>query len=214
MGNTFGRLLRLTTYGESHGAGIGGILDGCPAGLPLNESDMQRDLDLRKPGQGPTATKRKESDTVRILSGVFEGRTTGTPIAFVVYNENQRSGDYDNLKDVFRPGHADWGFYKKFGFRDHRGGGRSSARETIARVAAGAVAEKLLESEGIRVRSATVELGGIAVASIDLEGAYDRPFYSADESVVAQWDARVLEARKAHDTLGGIVQTEAYGVPA
>ena len=132
----------------------------------------------------------------------------------MVYNENQRSGDYDNLKDVFRPGHADWGFYKKFGFRDHRGGGRSSARETIARVAAGAVAEKLLESEGIRVRSATVELGGIAVASIDLEGAYDRPFYSADESVVAQWDARVLEARKAHDTLGGIVQTEAYGVPA
>lgn len=151
---------------------------------------------------------------MHILSGTYLGRTTGTPIAFVVYNENQRSGDYDNLKDVFRPGHADWGFYKKFGFRDHRGGGRSSARETIARVAAGAVAEKLLESEGIRVRSATVELGGIAVASIDLEGAYDRPFYSADESVVAQWDARVLEARKAHDTLGGIVQTEAYGVPA
>ncbi len=212
--NTFGTLFKVTTFGESHGMAVGGVVDGCPPNLPLTEEDMQRALDRRKPGQGATTTPRKESDTVHILSGTYLGRTTGTPIAFVVYNENQRSGDYDNLKDVFRPGHADWGFYKKFGFRDHRGGGRSSARETIARVAAGAVAEKLLESEGIRVRSATVELGGIAVASIDLEGAYDRPFYSADESVVAQWDARVLEARKAHDTLGGIVQTEAYGVPA
>lgn len=212
--NTFGTLFKVTTFGESHGMAVGGVVDGCPPNLPLTEEDMQRALDRRKPGQGATATPRKESDTVHILSGTYLGRTTGTPIAFVVYNENQRSGDYDNLKDVFRPGHADWGFYKKFGFRDHRGGGRSSARETIARVAAGAVAEKLLESEGIRVRSATVELGGIAVASIELEGAYDRPFYSADKSVVAQWDARVLEARKAHDTLGGIVQTEAYGVPA
>lgn len=212
--NTFGTLFKVTTFGESHGMAVGGVVDGCPPNLPLTEEDMQRALDRRKPGQGATSTPRKESDTVHILSGTYLGRTTGTPIAFVVYNENQRSGDYDNLKDVFRPGHADWGFYKKFGFRDHRGGGRSSARETIARVAAGAVAEKLLESEGIRVRSATVELGGIAVASIDLEGAYDRPFYSADESVVAQWDARVLEARKAYDTLGGIVQTEAYGVPA
>ena len=188
--NTFGTLFKVTTFGESHGMAVGGVVDGCPPNLPLTEEDMQRALDRRKPGQGATATPRKESDTVHILSGTYLGRTTGTPIAFVVYNENQRSGDYDNLKDVFRPGHADWGFYKKFGFRDHRGGGRSSARETIARVAAGAVAD------------------------IDLEGAYDRPFYSADESVVAQWDARVLEARKAHDTLGGIVQTEAYGVPA
>ena len=132
-GNSFGRILRLTSYGESHGPGLGGVLDGCPAGLPLSEEDLQRELDLRKPGQGATATKRKESDTVRILSGVFQGLTTGTPIAFHIANEDQRSRDYGNLAQVFRPGHADWGFFKKFhGIRDYRGGGRSSeAGETV-----------------------------------------------------------------------------------
>ena len=131
-GNSFGRILRLTSYGESHGPGLGGVLDGCPAGLPLSEEDLQRELDLRKPGQGATATKRKESDTVRILSGVFQGLTTGTPIAFHIANEDQRSRDYGNLAQVFRPGHADWGFFKKFhGIRDYRGGGRSSGRETV-----------------------------------------------------------------------------------
>lgn len=212
--NTFGHLFRVTTFGESHGAAVGGIVDGCPQGLPLQDEDLQEALDKRRPGTGGTSTPRRESDTVRILSGTYNGLTTGTPIGFLVFNENQRSGDYDNLKDVFRPGHADWGFYQKFGMRDHRGGGRSSARETIGRVAAGAIAEKLLATQGITVRSAAIELGGIPVQSIDLDGAYDRPFYSADASVVDAWEARVLEARKAHDTLGGIVQTEARGVPA
>ncbi len=213
-GNTIGRLFRVTTFGESHGEALGGIIDGCPSGLPLTVEDMQKALDKRRPGQGPTATARRESDTVHILSGVFEGRTTGTPIAFLVYNENQRSSDYDALREVFRPGHADWGFLKKFGLRDHRGGGRSSARETIGRVAAGAVADKVLEEAGIRVQAATVEFGGIPVRTVDMQGAWDRPFFSADPDVIPLWEERVVQARKDRDTLGGIVQVEATGVPA
>lgn len=215
-GNTFGRLLRLTTYGESHGAGLGGILDGCPAGLPLCEEDLQRELDLRKPGNGPTATARKESDTVRILSGVFEGVTTGTPVAFHVANEDQRSRDYGNLADVFRPGHADWSYFHKYGVRDYRGGGRSSGRETVARVAGGAIAKKLLAVRGIRVLAACIELGGNAVPprDIDMDGAQARPYFAASDTAPEHWDARVREARNAHDTLGGIVQIVARGVPA
>ena len=213
-GNTIGRLFRVTTFGESHGEALGGIIDGCPSGLSLTEEDMQKALDKRRPGQGPTATARRESDTVHILSGVFEGRTTGTPIAFLVYNENQRSSDYEALREVFRPGHADWGFLKKFGLRDHRGGGRSSARETIGRVAAGAVADRLLEEAGIRVQAATVEFGGIPVRTVDMQGAWERPFFSADPDVIPLWEERVLRARKEKDTLGGIVQVEATGVPA
>ena len=215
-GNTFGRLLRLTTYGESHGAGLGGILDGCPAGLPLCEEDLQRELDLRKPGSGPTATARKESDTVHILSGVFEGVTTGTPVAFHVANEDQRSRDYGNLADVFRPGHADWSYFHKYGVRDYRGGGRSSGRETVARVAGGAIAKKLLAVRGIRVLAACIELGGNAVPprDIDMDGAQARPYFAASDTAPEHWDARVREARNAHDTLGGIVQIVARGVPA
>ena len=212
--NTFGELFRVTTFGESHGAGLGGIIDGCPPGLPLCEADMQRALDLRKPGSGPTATKRKESDTVEILSGVFEGKTTGTPIAFLVRNQNQRSSDYEDLRRVFRPGHADWGFYSKFGIRDHRGGGRSSGRETIGRVAAGAVADILLGTLGIRVLAATVELGGIPAEGLDLDGALHRPYFAASDEAPAKWDERVREARASADTLGGIVRIEARGVPA
>lgn len=215
-GNTFGRLLRLTTYGESHGAGLGGILDGCPAGLPLCEEDLQQELDLRKPGSGPTATARKESDTVRILSGVFEGVTTGTPVAFHVANEDQRSRDYGNLADVFRPGHADWSYFHKYGVRDYRGGGRSSGRETVARVAGGAIAKKILAVRGIRVLAACIELGGNAVPprDIDMDGAQARPYFAASDTAPEHWDARVREARNAHDTLGGIVQIVARGVPA
>ena len=215
-GNTFGRLLRLTTYGESHGAGLGGILDGCPAGLPLSEEDLQRELDLRKPGSGPTATSRKESDTVHILSGVFGGVTTGTPIAFHIANENQRSRDYGNLADIFRPGHADWSYFHKYGVRDYRGGGRSSGRETVARVAGGAIAAKLLATRGIRVLAACIELGGNAVPpqDIDMDGAQSRPYFAASDAAPEYWDARVQEARQAHDTLGGIVQIVARGVPA
>lgn len=216
-GNTFGRILRLTTFGESHGPGLGGVLDGCPAGLELCEVDMQAELDLRKPGQGPTATKRKESDTVRLLSGVFEGRTTGTPIGFYIANEDQRSRDYGNLADVFRPGHADWGYFQKYnGIRDHRGGGRSSGRETAARVAGGVIAKKILARKDVGIQAACVELGGIAVPAgdVDMEHALSRPYFAASDAAPALWDAAVAEARKAGDTLGGIVQIVARNVPA
>ncbi|MBQ9405748.1 MAG: chorismate synthase [Desulfovibrio sp.] len=216
-GNSFGRILRLTTFGESHGPGLGGIVDGCPPGIPLNASDMQIELDRRKPGHGPTATSRRESDTVHILSGVFEGVTTGTPIAFVFANEDHRSSDYGNLADVFRPGHADWGFFKKFqGIRDHRGGGRSSGRETAARVAAGVIARKILEPLGTHVLAACVELGGLGLAADlwpDLEGARTRPYCAAHDSLPPLWDAAVAEARTAGETLGGVVRIEARQVP-
>lgn len=214
-GNTFGRVLRLTTFGESHGPGLGGILDGCPAGLELCEADIQTDLDLRKPGQGPTATKRREADRVRLLSGVFEGRTTGTPIAFYIANEDQRSRDYGNLAEIFRPGHADWSYFQKYnGIRDHRGGGRSSGRETAARVAGGVIARKILARRGVTVLAACVELGGIAVPAVDMDGALRRPYFAASDAGPALWDAAVAEARKAGDTLGGIVQIVARDVPA
>ncbi len=213
-GNTFGTLFQLTTFGESHGAAVGGIVDGCPAGLDLGTEDLQRALDKRKPGQGGATTSRREADTVHILSGVFEGKTTGTPIAFQVINENQHSVDYDNLKNLFRPGHADYGFFQKFGLRDHRGGGRSSGRETIARVAAGAIADVLLAASGIYVYAACEELGGIPVRSLEMEHAFDRPYFSADESVIPLWDERVQAARKDMDTLGGITRVEIRGVPA
>ncbi|MBD5416464.1 MAG: chorismate synthase [Desulfovibrio sp.] len=217
-GNTFGRVLRLTTFGESHGPGLGGVLDGCPAGLPLSEADLQAELDLRRPGQGPASTKRKEPDTVHLLSGVFEGQTTGTPIAFYIANEDQRSRDYGKLAELFRPGHADWSYHQKFGgIRDYRGGGRSSARETAARVAGGAIARKLLSVAcGTVIRAACVELGGIAVpeAEIDMKDAVARPYFAASEAAPALWDAAVAEARAAGDTLGGIVRIVAEQVPA
>lgn len=216
-GNSFGRVLRLTTFGESHGAGIGGVLDGCPAGLPLDASVMQAELDRRKPGAegtGLAGTARRESDTVRLLSGVFEGRTTGTPIAFFIVNEDQRSRDYGELARVYRPGHADVTYDAKYGLRDYRGGGRASGRETAARVAGGAVAQALLAREGIRVRAATVELGGIPVEQIDMQGASTCRYFAADAETVPRWDALIKEVRGAGDTLGGIVQVVASGVPA
>ncbi|MDR1777881.1 MAG: chorismate synthase [Desulfovibrio sp.] len=218
-GNTFGRLLRLTSFGESHGPGVGGVLDGCPPGLELCEADLQEELDLRKPGQGPTATKRREADRVRLLSGVFEGRATGTPIAFYVVNEDQRSGDYGDLAELFRPGHADWTYYKKFcEIRDHRGGGRASGRETLARVAAGAIAKKILSRHGVAVHAACLELGGVAapadaVGPENLAQAFRRPYFAPSEAMVALWNKRVEEARAAHDTLGGIVLVVAQNVP-
>ena len=217
-GNTFGQALRLTTFGESHGVGLGGVVDGCPAGIPLTEADIQTELDRRKPGQGPTATKRKESDTVRLLSGVYEGITTGTPIAFYIANEDQRSRDYGNLAEIFRPGHADWGYFQKYnGIRDHRGGGRSSGRETAARVAGGVIARKILARRGANVLAACVELGGISVqdwATLDLDNARTRPYCAATEAMPPLWDAAVLAARKEGDTLGGIVRIEARNIPA
>lgn len=213
-GNTFGTLFRLTTYGESHGPGLGGVVDGCPAGIPLSEADLQKELDRRKPGGSAASTARKESDTVRLLSGVFEGRTAGTPIAFHIANEDARSRDYSAIKDLFRPGHADFTFQAKFGTRDYRGGGRASGRETVSRVAGGAVALALLARHGISVLAYTLELGGIPAEIADPAGAQDRPFFSPDPEAPARWEERIKDVKARGDSLGGIVQIEARGVPA
>jgi chorismate synthase len=215
--NTFGRIFRLTTYGESHGPGLGGIVDGCPAGLPLSEKDIQEELDSRRPGPGGkgglAGTTRNEPDRVRLLSGVFEGKTTGTPIAFHVENTGQRSGDYRELAAILRPGHADLGFQTKYGLRDYRGGGRSSGRETLGRVAGGAVAGKFLAAESVRVTACTLELGGIAAPATDIPGAAERPYFCPDDATVAAWDALVLETRRAGDSLGGLVRVDIAGLP-
>ena len=213
-GNTFGSVFRLTTYGESHGVGLGGVVDGCPAGIPLTEEMIQLELNRRRPGQGGIAsTARKEKDLVRLLSGVFEGLTTGTPIGFHIENTDQRSHDYSKIMDVYRPGTADLTFRGKYGVRDYRGSGRASGRETVSRVAGGAVAQELLRAEAISVFAGTVELGGIAVAGKEFESAQDRPFFSADPAVVGAWEERVTEVKDRGDTLGGVVEIRAVGVP-
>jgi len=213
-GNIFGEIFTLSTFGESHGPGLGGVIDGCPSGIPLDESMLQLELDRRKPGQGGIAsTARQEADHVRILSGVFEGMTTGTPIGFTVENTDQRSRDYSKIKDVFRPGHADFTLNGKFGFRDYRGGGRSSGRETVSRVAGGAVAQELLRSEGIAIFAYTVELGGIAADILDFEGAQDRPYFSPDPKAPALWEERIKDVKSQGDTLGGVVEVRATSVP-
>lgn len=214
-GNTFGTLFKLTTFGESHGVGLGGVVDGCPAGVALDEAAVQAELDKRKPGQGGiAATTRKESDTVKLLSGVFEGATTGTSIGFVIYNENQRSKDYEHLRHVYRPGHGDVTYQAKYGVRDHRGGGRSSGRETVSRVAGGAVALAVLRAAGIGVHAYTVELGSIPARRQDVEGAAERPFFSPDPDAVDAWTERVKELKGRGETLGGVVEIRATGVPA
>lgn len=214
-GNTFGTLFRLTTFGESHGPGLGGVIDGCPAGIPLDETVIQQELDRRKPGQGgPASTARKEADIVNIQSGVFEGITTGTPIGFTIANTDHRSNDYSKIKEVFRPGHADFSFNAKFGMRDYRGGGRSSGRETVSRVAGGAIAQELLKAEGISIYAYTVELGGIPAEVVDIEGAQARPYFSPDPEASAKWDERIREVKKQGDTLGGVVEVRATSVPA
>lgn len=214
-GSTFGRIFRLTTYGESHGPGLGGVVDGCPPGIALDESVIRAELDKRRPGQGGSSvTARKEPDTVSILSGVFEGKTTGAPIGFHVANTGQRSGDYDSLRDVYRPGHADYAFDAKFGFRDHRGGGRSSGRETVSRVAGGAIAQAFLAREGIKLHACAVSFGGIAAPLTDVPGAETRPFFASNDAVVPRWEEAVQTAKAGGDTLGGLVRVEAHGVPA
>ncbi len=213
-GNTFGRLFRLTTYGESHGPALGGVVDGCPAGVALSEELIQAELDKRRPGQGNIAsTARKEPDRVRLLSGLFEGQTTGTPIGFIIENTDQRSHDYAAIKDVFRPGHADLTYQAKYGRRDYRGGGRASARETAARVAGGSVAGAFLAAKGVSVRAYTLELGGLRAEVVDPAGAAERGFFSPDPAVIESWEARVSEVKKAGDSLGGVVAIEALGVP-
>ncbi len=213
-GSVFGRILTVATFGESHGPAVGAVLDGVPPGLPLAVADIQRELDRRRPGQSSVTTERAESDTVEVLSGVFEGRTTGTPIALLVRNSSARSSDYESIKDVFRPGHADYTYAAKYGIRDWRGGGRSSGRETAARVAAGAVARVFLSRRGIAVRGHAVEIAGVRARSFDPAEIERNPVRSADPAAAALMMERIEEAKKAGDSVGGIAEVVVSGCPA
>ncbi len=213
-GNTFGQVFRLTTFGESHGIALGGIVDGCPAGLPLSARDLQKDLDRRRPGQNRYQTRRKESDTVQILSGMFEGKTTGTPIAFIIHNEDQKSRDYAGIKDLFRPGHADYTYFKKYGHRDYRGGGRASARETVARVAAGAIARKLLAAEGLEIFAYVRQIGDVKISKIDRAQIEQNELFCPDADVVGEMEAVIRKTQSEHDSIGACVEVVAKGVPA
>jgi chorismate synthase len=213
-GNSFGKCFVTTSFGESHGPAIGGIVDGCPPGLELSEADLQVDLDRRRPGQSRHTTQRRESDRVQILSGVFEGRTTGTPIALVIYNEDQRSRDYAEIAAKFRPGHADYTYSYKYGFRDYRGGGRSSARETAIRVAAGGIAKKYLrERLGVRVQGYLSQLGPIRSQGFDWDEVERNPFFCPDAAVVPELESYMDALRKSGDSIGAEVTVIATGVP-
>ncbi len=213
-GNTFGHLFRVTTWGESHGPALGAVIDGCPPRLELSAADIEAELARRRPGVQAHATTRREPDQVEILSGVFQGLTTGTPISLIIYNRDVRSRDYDELAEVFRPGHGDFTYQAKYGIRDHRGGGRASARETVARVAAGAVAQKVLDQAGIVTLAYTVELGGVPAAFRDPNFIHENPFFCADPEAVAPMAARVEEVRRLGDSLGGVVEVRVRGCPA
>lgn len=215
-GSTFGNIFSITTFGESHGEGLGVVVDGCPAGVELTEEDVQALLNRRKPGQSKFTTPRKEADAVKILSGVFEGKTTGTPIGMVVMNTSQRSADYSEIAKYYRPGHADYTFDQKYGFRDYRGGGRSSGRETIGRVAAGAVAKKLLESLGITVTAYSKEIGGIEISTerFDLSQCAENPFAMPDAEAASKVQVMAEEKMKELDSIGGIIECRINGMPA
>ncbi|MDG1125399.1 MAG: chorismate synthase [Pseudomonadales bacterium] len=213
-GNSFGQLFTVTTFGESHGIALGAIVDGCPPGLELTEEDIQPDLDRRKPGQSKYTTQRKEGDRVRILSGVFEGRTTGTPIGLLVENEDQKSKDYGAIKDIFRPAHADYTYQNKYGIRDYRGGGRSSARETTMRVAAGAIAKKYLkEQNGISIQGYLSAIGHIALEPIDLNIVNENAFFCPDSSKLDEIAQLIDDMRRQGDSIGAEVSVLAKGVP-
>ncbi len=213
-GNSFGKLFTVTTFGESHGPALGAIVDGCPPGLELSEADLQRDLDRRKPGQSRHTTQRREADRVRILSGVFEGRTTGTPIGLIIENTDQRSKDYSDIKDTFRPGHADYTYQQKYGIRDYRGGGRSSARETAMRVAAGGIAKKYLQDRlGIVIRGYLAQLGPLKPKRFDWDAVEQNPFFFPDADMVPELEAYMDALRKSGDSIGARVNVVATGVP-
>lgn len=213
-GSNYGNIFKITTWGESHGRGLGVVIDGCPAGISLSQEDIQADMDRRKPGANKYGTKRQEGDKVEIMSGVFEGKTTGTPISLVIFNEDQRSKDYSNIMNVYRPGHADFGFETKYGFRDYRGGGRSSGRETAARVAAGAVAKKILSELGIEFMAYTIAIGAVKAENIDLAERLNNPLCMPD-SLAAEKASKLLdEAIKNCDSVGGIIECKVSGVPA
>ena len=213
-GNTFGHLFRVTTFGESHGPGLGVIIDGVPAGLRLDPEQIQHDLDRRRPGQSKVSTMRKEADEVEILSGVMDGVTTGTALAMLIRNTDQRSRDYGNLATCFRPGHADYGYFKKYGIRDYRGGGRSSGRETAMRVAAGSVAKQLLAHYGVTIQAYTLRLGGVDAAKVDLAAVESNIVRSADPDAAEAMIAAIRAAQAEMDSVGGIIECRADGVPA
>ena len=216
--NTFGKIFRFTTWGESHGPAIGCVVDGCPPNIPINEADIQSELNKRKPGQSKFTTQRKEDDKVNILSGVFEGRTTGTPISLIIYNKDMRSRDYETIKNKFRPGHADFTYFKKYGIRDYRGGGRQSARETASRVAAGAIARKVLKlklGKKFNVVGAVTQLG---ILGCNLKNWSDKfisknNLFCPDKSIVKLWEKYLLNIRKAGSSCGAIIEVRARGIP-
>lgn len=215
-GNSFGQIFRLTTFGESHGVAIGGVLDGVPANFELDLAEIQRDLDRRKPGQSKIVSQRKESDTVQFLSGIFEGKTTGAPIGFIIENENQKSQDYDHLKDAYRPSHADFVYDKKYGHRDYRGGGRSSARETACRVVGGAIAKQFLKSMGIQIYAYVDQVGDIRIPAdyiLNPDSIEDNIVRCPHEETAQLLEDLIMEVRKTGDTIGGIVRCVAKGVP-
>lgn len=213
-GNSFGQLFRVTTWGESHGPALGVVIDGCPSLLPLDENTIQQELDRRRPGTGgPASTPRKEPDKVEILSGVFEGKTTGTPISLLIWNKDAKSSSYNKLKDLFRPGHGDFTYQKKYGIRDHRGGGRASGRETAARVAAGAVAQVLLDQHDISVLAYTVSLANVTTEKRNIDEIYENRLFCPDNEAAAKMEEAIAEIRSKGDSAGGIVEVQATGVP-
>ncbi len=213
MTNTFGKKFSFSTFGESHGKAIGCVVDGVPAGLNIDEAFIQSELDRRKPGQNQFATQRKEGDVVEILSGVFEGKSTGTPIALIIFNENQKSKDYTNIKDIFRPGHADFTYFHKYGLRDYRGGGRSSARETASRVAAGAIAKIMLNELGIVVQSGICSVGEIQASSHDFDYVKNSAIYALDKDVEEAQKEAILKAKNSHDSVGGVALIKVTNAP-
>ena len=212
-GNTFGKIFRVTTFGESHGPALGVVVDGVIPNLELSEADIQKDMDRRKPGQSSITTQRKESDKIEILSGVFEGKTTGTPIGMIIRNKDSRSGDYSNIKDISRPGHADFTYQNKFGIRDYRGGGRASGRETAARVAAGAIARKILSLKGIDIKAYVKEVGGIRAESIDLDEIEKNIVRCPDRKAAEMIIKKIHEVSADKDSIGGIVEVIVKGCP-
>jgi chorismate synthase len=212
-GNTFGTLFTVTTFGESHGPALGCIVDGCPPGLPLTEADLQADVERRRSGTSKYTSQRREPDQVRILSGVFEGRTTGTPIGLLVENTDQRSYDYEKIKDRFRPGHADYTYQQKYGFRDYRGGGRSSARETVMRVAAGAIARKWRAGQGVTIFGYLAQMGGLRLQLQDRAAIDQNPFFCAEPARVPELEAMIDALRRDGDSVGARVNVVATGVP-
>ena len=213
-GNTFGTLFTVTSFGESHGPAIGCVVDGCPPGLEINETDIQSELDRRKPGTSRHVTQRRETDTVEILSGVFEGKTTGTPIGLLIRNQDQRSKDYGNIAETFRPGHADYAYTQKYGFRDYRGGGRSSARETAVRVAAGAIARKWLKERfGVTIQGWMSQLGPLEIPFVDAAQIAENPFFAPNAAIVPQLEEYMDALRKSGDSIGARISVAAHGVP-